>query len=85
MRFSEHGIATATRAVPAADLNNARKLQDIGASELLVAYGVEFWRVHDSLGGRTKLEAVQVLPVDLHNHHTPVRRQTSPKSFALTA
>ena len=50
--FSAQGVATATRAVPAADLNAARALQDIGASELLVGYGEGFWRMHGSLGKR---------------------------------
>ena len=50
MKFSELGIATATRVVPAADLNAARSLGDIASSELLVSYGSRFWDVHATLG-----------------------------------
>ena len=50
IQFSERGIATATRAVPAADLNAARSLGDIASSELLVSYGRQFWDVHATLG-----------------------------------
>ena len=50
IQFSERGIATATRVVPAANLNAARSLADIASSELLVAYGARFWDVHETLG-----------------------------------
>ena len=50
MQYSERGIATATRVVPAADLDTARSLGDIASSELLVAYGARFWDVHETLG-----------------------------------
>ena len=43
MQYSERGIATATRVVPAADLDTARSLGDIASSELLVSYGRQFW------------------------------------------
>lgn len=50
IQFSERGIATATRAVPAADFDGAQSLGDIASSELLVAYGARFWDVHETLG-----------------------------------
>ena len=50
IQFSERGIATAIRTVPAADLDAARSLTDIASSELLVSYGARFWSVHETLG-----------------------------------
>lgn len=50
MQFSERGIATAIRTVPAADLDGAQSLGDIASSELLVSYGSRFWDVHETLG-----------------------------------
>ena len=52
VQFSTNGVATATRAVPAADLDAVRSFDDIKASELLASYGESFWRVHDTLGAR---------------------------------
>ena len=51
-QFSTNGVATATRAVPAADLDSMRSFDDIAGSELLASYGEGFWRVHDTLGAR---------------------------------
>ena len=50
LQFSKNGIATATRAVPAADLDAMRWFDDIKESELLASYGEGFWRVHETLG-----------------------------------
>ena len=52
VQFSEKGIARATRAVKAADLDVMRSFDDIKESELLASYGEGFWRVHDTLGAR---------------------------------
>ena len=52
IQFSTNGVATATRAVPAADLDSVRSFDDIAGSELLASYGESFWRVHDTLGAR---------------------------------
>jgi hypothetical protein len=50
IQFSTVGVATATRAVPAADLDTMRSFDDIAGSELLASYGESFWRVHETLG-----------------------------------
>lgn len=52
VRFAENGVAFATRAVPAANLQSAT-LAGIAASELFVSYdaGAQgFWRIHRTLG-----------------------------------